>query len=212
VGVTGYRVERCAGVECSAFTQVAAAPGTSYSDTGLAPSTTYFYRVRAVDAAGNVGAASPVASAATPADTTPPSAPAALTATASTSAYSIALAWPAATDDVGVTGYRMERCLGPECATFTQVATPPGTTYSDTGLAPSTSYSYQVKAVDAAGNVSTASATATASTPTDTTPPSAPMGLTATAASATQITLSWTASTDDVGVTGYRVERCPGAE
>src|SRR3989442_8214408 len=128
-----------------------------------------------------------------------PTAPPSLTAAASTGAYSIALAWAAATDDVGVTGYRVERCTGAECSTFTLVATPPGTSYTDTALAPSTSYSYRVKAVDAAGNVSTASAAATASTPPDTTPPSAPTGLTATAASATQISLTWAASTDDVG-------------
>src|SRR5207245_2686833 len=210
-GVTGYRVERWAGAECASFTQVATPPGTTYSDTGVAPGTSYSCRVKAVDAAGNVSAASPVASATTSADTTPPSAPANLTATAA-SATRINLTWTASTDDVGVTGYRVERCTGAECSTFTQVATPTGTSYSDTGLAPSTSYSYQVKAVDAAGNVSTASATATASTPADTTPPSAPAKLTVTAASATQISLTWAASTDDVGVTGYQVERCPGAE
>ena len=43
-----------------------------------------------------------------------------------------------------------------------------------------------------------------------TTPPTAPTGLNATAASTTQVNLGWTASTDDVGVTEYRVERCPG--
>src|SRR5439155_6158276 len=68
------------------------------------------------------------------------------------------------TDDVGVTGYRVERCPGAECSAFTPVATPPGTTYSDTGLSPSTSYSYQVRAVDAAGNVSGASPVARATT------------------------------------------------
>ena len=52
---------------------------------------------------------------------------------------------------------------------------------------------------------------ATPITPPDTTPPSDVTGLTATAVSATQITLSWTAATDNVGVTGYRVERCQGA-
>src|SRR5207245_2758702 len=134
-----------------------------------------------------------------------------LTATA-TSAKAITLSWTASTDDVGVTGYQVDRCTGAECSTFTEVATPTATTYSDTGLAPSTSYSYRVTAVDAAGNASTASAPGTASTPADTTPPSAPTGLTATAGSATAITLSWTASTDDVGVTGYQVERCTGAE
>ncbi len=45
----------------------------------------------------------------------------------------------------------------------------------------------------------------------DTTPPSSPPNLTATAVSSTQINLSWTASTDNVGVTGYQIERCQGA-
>ena len=45
----------------------------------------------------------------------------------------------------------------------------------------------------------------------DTTPPSAPTGLTATAAGPARSNLNWTASTDNVGVTGYRVERCQGA-
>jgi hypothetical protein len=45
----------------------------------------------------------------------------------------------------------------------------------------------------------------------DTTPPSVPSALTANATSATQINLSWTASTDNVGVTGYRIERGSGA-
>ena len=44
-------------------------------------------------------------------------------------------------------------------------------------------------------------------TPTDATPPSAPTGLTATAVSPSQINLSWTASTDNVGVADYRVYR-----
>ncbi len=45
----------------------------------------------------------------------------------------------------------------------------------------------------------------------DTQPPTAPTNLTATAAGSAQINLSWAASTDNVGVTGYRVERCQGA-
>jgi chitodextrinase len=46
--------------------------------------------------------------------------------------------------------------------------------------------------------------------PSDTTPPSVPTGLSATAISSSQINLSWTASTDNVGVTGYRIYRCQG--
>ena len=56
-----------------------------------------------------------------------------LTATA-VSPTQINLSWPAATDYVGVTGYRVERCQGAGCSTFVQIATPAGTTFGDTGL------------------------------------------------------------------------------
>ena len=146
------------------------------------------------------------------ADTTPPTAPAGLTATA-VSASQINLSWPASTDKVGVTGYRVERCQGAGCTTFAQVATPTATTFNDSGLATLTSYSYRVRAADAAGNLSAYSITATISTQAapDTQAPTAPTGLIAAAASSSQINLSWTASIDNVGVTGYRVERCQGA-
>ena len=85
-------------------------------------------------------------------DTQPPSAATALTATAASSSQ-INLAWTAATDDVGVTGYLIERCQGADCASFAQVGTASGTTYSDAGLAAATSYSYRVRARDAAGNM-----------------------------------------------------------
>ena len=67
-----------------------------------------------------------------------------------------------------------------------------------------------MRAIDAAGNLSGYSSIVTATTLAvpDTSPPSAPTGVTATAVSATRIDLGWTASTDDVGVAGYRVERC----
>src|SRR5882672_9206645 len=77
-----------------------------------------------------------------PPDTVAPSAPAGLSATAA-SASQINLAWSASTDNIGVTGYRVERCQGAGCTTFAQIAAPAGTTFSDTGLAASTSYSYQ---------------------------------------------------------------------
>jgi len=96
-------------------------------------------------------------------DTTPPSAPSSLIASA-VSASQITLSWTAATDDVGVTAYLVERCQDPGCATFTQVATTPDTTFGDTGLQAATSYSYRVRATDAAGNLGPYSPTATATT------------------------------------------------
>ena len=153
VGVTGYDVSR-GGVK------VATVTGTSYTDTGLAASTAYAYTVTAHDAAGNVSAASTAVTATTSAasggDTTPPSVPTGLTVGA-VSSSSVALSWTASTDNVGVTGYDVYRG-GVKTATVT------GTSYTDTGLAASTAYSYTVTAHDAAGNVSAASAAVSATT------------------------------------------------
>jgi chitodextrinase len=212
VGVTGYKVERCQGASCSNFAQIAATTATTFNDAGLTPSTSYSYRVRATDAAGNLSSYSATSTATSSKDTTPPSAPTNLKSTAASSTQ-INLAWIASTDDVGVIGYKVERCQGAGCSNFGQIATPTATTFKDSSLAASTSYSYRLRATDAAGNLSAYSSTATTSTPAapDTTPPTAPTNLAATAASSSQINLSWTASTDNVGITGYKVERCQGA-
>ena len=69
VGVTEYRVERCAGAGCTNFAQVGTPTGTSFSDAGLAPSTDYRYRVRAADAASNLSPYSAIATATTAAGT-----------------------------------------------------------------------------------------------------------------------------------------------
>src|SRR5437016_10342503 len=144
----------------------------------LTASTSYSYRVRATGAAGNLSAYSSTVSASTPTppDTTPPTAPINLTATAA-SASQINLAWTASTDNVGVTGYRIERCQGAACSNFAQISAATATTFSDMGLTASTSYSYRVRATDAANNLSAYSSTASASTPApaDTTPPTAPI-------------------------------------
>ena len=209
VGVTQYLIERCQDAGCASFTQVATAAGLTFSNTGLATGTSYSYQVRATDAAGNVGAYSPVASATTPApDTEAPTAPATLTATA-TSGTQIGLSWAAAADNVGVTQYQIERCQGAGCTTFAQIATTPALSFSNTGLANGTSYSYRVRATDAAGNSGPYSPEANATTP-DTQTPTAPTTLTATATSASQIDLSWATATDNVGVTQYLIERCQG--
>ncbi|WP_231648211.1 glycoside hydrolase family 9 protein [Saccharothrix sp. NRRL B-16348] len=85
-----------------------------------------------------------------PADTTAPSTPSGLTASASGGA--VTLSWAASTDDVGVTGYDVLRATGTS-GSFTQVATASGTSHTDSGLGAGT-YRYQVRARDAAGNTS----------------------------------------------------------
>src|SRR5207253_1598234 len=150
---------------------------TSFNDTGLTASTSYSYRVRATDAAGNLSPYSTTATVSTIAgpDTIPPSTPTKI-GRASCRERQNNPVWAASTDNVGVTGYRVERCQVAACPNFARVPVLSTTTFSDTGLTASTSYSYRVRVTDAAGNLSPYSSTATASTIAgpDTIPPSTP--------------------------------------
>ncbi len=137
-------------------------------------------------------------------DKTKPSVPADLAAGAP-AANRVDLSWSASTDNVGVTGYRIYRD-----GTMLSTLTGPGTTYTDATVTSDTAYRYQVTALDAAGNESAKqSPGTTVQTPglPDTQPPTAPGGLRATADTGSQVDLSWTASADNVGVTGYRITR-----
>lgn len=89
-------------------------------------------------------------------DTTAPTVPAGLKVTARTSG-SVTLSWTASTDNTGVTGYDVYRG-------GVKVGSAGSTTYTDSGLAAATAYSYTVRAKDAAGNVSAASAAVSATT------------------------------------------------
>jgi chitodextrinase len=111
----------------------------------------------------------------------------------------VALSWTASTESGGtVAGYRVYR-------NGTQIAQIMGTNYTDSGLTDGTTYSYYVRAYDTAGNLSPASSTVSAM-PVDTTPPSVPSSVTASPGDG-QVALSWSASTDNVGVAGYKVFR-----
>jgi endoglucanase len=89
-------------------------------------------------------------------DTQPPTAPTGLVSPSQTSS-SIALAWTASTDNVGVTGYRIMEGSA-------QVGTSAATSFTVTGLAASSTHTYRVVALDAAGNLSAASGPVTATT------------------------------------------------
>ena len=94
-----------------------------------------------------------------PGDTTPPTAPTNLVATAGTK--QITLTWGASTDDVGVTGYEVWRATS-ATGTFSRIATTSGLTYTNTGLRRGQTFFYYTKAKDAAGNASAPSNTASA--------------------------------------------------
>ncbi|HEX7254734.1 MAG TPA: LamG-like jellyroll fold domain-containing protein [Gaiellaceae bacterium] len=205
VGVTRYNVHRgtTSGFTPTAANRIAQPTGTTHTDAGLAVGT-YYYVVTAEDAAQNVGPPSNQASAVIP-DTEPPTAPSGLTATGALGRVS--LAWTGSTDNIGVHHYNVYRSTVasfiPGPANKIAEATTPA--YEDTGLAAGT-YFYRVDAADAAGNLSSASNEASGTATADTTAPSAPGGLTANG-SGSSVALSWTASTDDVGVTRYNVHR-----
>ncbi len=211
-GVTGYRIERCRGSACSNFAEIATtASGTLiYSDIGLTQGNPYTYRVRAVDGSNKLGAYSQPATA-IPTDTTSPSAPGSLTAMV-VSTTQIDLSWKESVDSSYLMTYRIERCAGSACANFVEIGTATATGYSNSGLSANTTYRYRVRASDHSNNFSAYSTPVTVTTtlPSDASAPTGPGSLTATVASNTQINLGWTASTDNIGVTGYRVERCHG--
>ena len=188
---------------------VATVATTSFADTGLTANTLYAYQVSARDNTDNQSSPSLVVTATTLAtpDITPPSVPTGLAATAS-GATTVNVSWSAASDagGSGVKNYIVYRG-------GVAVATVATTSFADAGLTASTLYAYEISARDNALNESARSAARNVTTlaASDTTPPGAPGTLTTSAVSATQINLSWGAATDNVGVTGYRVERCQGA-
>lgn len=198
-----YDVERApdAGGVAGTYALVASvtSPATSYSNTGLNASTTYWYRVRARNSAG-VSDYTAEASAATG---VPPLAPSGLSATAS-SASEIALAWTDNSSDE--TGFAVERA--PDVAgapgTWSAVATVAANTiaYTNSGLTGGTRYWYRVRTITATD----VSAYASAVSATTMTASTVPTGLRATAASATRINLAWT---DLPSETGYVIERAP---
>lgn len=183
------------------FSQYSAAIGYTYDNLNRLTAVSYDNGstvAYSYDAAGNM--LSTLTS--TPPDPSAPTVPTGLSASG-VSATQINLSWTAATDNVGVTTYKVYRG-GTLLATLGNV-----TSYSNTGLTASTAYSYTVAACDAAGNCSAQSSAALTSTlgGTDTTAPTVPVALTATSVSASQINLTWAASTDSTGVTSYKVYR-----
>jgi chitodextrinase len=135
-----------------------------------------------------------------PADTESPSTPTNLVMDAR-SATTATLSWTASTDNYEVTSYEIFR-------DGTSVGTSTGTTFKVTGLTQLTSYSFTVKALDEAGNASSASSALSVTTlANDTEPPSTPSGLAASTIAERSFTLTWNASTDNYGVADYEIFR-----
>lgn len=267
VGVSGYEVERCQGASCTNFSLIAASAAASYKDSGLAAATTYRYRLRAIDQSGNHGDYSAIKNATTQ-DPTPPatsrinSGGSAYTDSASNlwsadtgfnagSSWTEGVSIAGTTDDELYQTYRWHTSSSPELEY--SLALPPGQyqvrlhfaeTWSPYFSVGSRIFHAQIEGVtvfpsidvfaEAGANTALIKAATTFvadghinirlvrsvqnpivsaievlwSPPADNTAPSAPTALSATPTWNGAIHLSWSASTDNVGVAGYEIQRC----
>lgn len=177
----------------------------SYVNTGLKPSSTYYYRVAAVDKSGNIGSLSVEKSgttAAPPPDTTPPAQVTGLAITTK-STTQLVLAWTQNSEG-DLDHYNIYKGTSPNFAvtlgSTIPVATSSTNSYQSAGLEPSTTYYYKVAAVDDSGNIgkissekSGTTASSTVNTPIDKTAPSKVKGLSVKSVSNSELKLKWTA-------------------
>jgi len=163
---TGFRVERRSGG--GAFAEIASVgPNvTSYTDNGLTASTSYAYRVRAVNATGPSDYSNEATAATQAAPVSPPAPPSNLVAAAS-SQTQVTLTW--ADNSNNETGFKLERRSGAGAYAEIATAAANATTFADTGLTAGTAYTYRARAVNGSGPsayTNEASATTQAATPT----------------------------------------------
>ncbi len=193
----GFRIERCTGDACNTFAEI----GTvglnvqAFVDSLVSNNQAYRYRVRAFNAVNGADYTN-IADA----NTRPPAAPTALTATTQ-GPTTIRITW---TDNSLIeTGTRVERCAGLGCSDFADVTlvAADSTGFTDNTVAVDTWYLYRVSAVGVAG-ISATSNVAQANT----LRPAAPTSLTATTLSANVIRIVWVDNADNE--TGYTLSRC----
>lgn len=175
IAVSGYRVYRNGSL-------IATTASNSYTDTAVSASTSYTYLAMAFDAANNTASSNSLAiNTPAAADTSAPTAPTNLRTSTTPTTTQVSLIWNASTDNVGVAYYRIYR-------NSTQISQTTNITYIDNTVSAGTSYTYTVRAYDAAGNNTVSSALQV----------STPSAATATAS------LSWTPPTqnsDDTALT-----------
>ncbi|OGO82082.1 MAG: hypothetical protein A2Y18_06570 [Clostridiales bacterium GWD2_32_19] len=170
---------------------------TTYSFTNLIPGKTYLIYVKAYDIALNYSDDSTTVIETTVPDLEKPSVPTNLLST-SVSETSVTLEWTASTDNVEVEGYYVYR-------NDTKVGTTSKTTWIDSTLKPGKEYPYTVVAYDYGSNISDESNLVIITTLEDQTAPISPLNLTATEITENTVTLSWSASTDNVALKGYYI-------
>ena len=196
--IQSYQVFR--GTSASNLAQIATVQQTAYSDNNVSAGITYYYGVQAVDTGSDLSPMSSIVSVTTP---VPPSAPGNLSATASSTAK-IGLTWSAAASGgLAIQSYQVFR--GTSASSLAQIATLQQTAYSDNNVTAGITYYYGVQAVDTGSDLSPMSTIVSVTTPM---PPSAPVNLSATAASIAKINLTWSAAASGgLPIQSYQVFR-----
>ncbi|MFD0676150.1 MULTISPECIES: fibronectin type III domain-containing protein [unclassified Paenibacillus] len=208
VKVEGYRIYEGSTLIGSNSASGSGQAAATFTVNGLSPALSYSFKVEAIDASGNWSSGPSVTVTTTGVkDSIAPTAPTGsnviqLVDKANTTWLNIK--WTAATDNVGVKQYNLY-------ANGVKKGTVPGTStsFNATGLNFDTAYTFEVEAVDAAGNSTKypAQLKVTTAAAYDTGAPKWPAGsqVTASEVTATSVKLSWQEATDDLGVKGYRV-------
>ncbi|WP_198013915.1 fibronectin type III domain-containing protein [Desulforegula conservatrix] len=191
-GVARYRIYRNGSM-------MAESGGTSYIDTAIPDPGNYCYAVSAIDEAGNESEQSRSTCVDVPPqpDTEPPSVPSGVSASVTDSGVKIT--WAASIDNKTVAGYRVFR-------NGVKISEATDTSLSDSSVLPETRYCYTVSSFDASGNESAKSVESCVDSPAarDVQPPSVPANLRL-VSSASSHDLSWSASSDNVAVAGYKI-------
>ena len=193
---TGFLVERATGAGVFVVLTTAPVNSVAYTDATTSPTTTYTYRVSALNSGG---VSSPTSNLTVTTLPLAPSAPTSLVATV-VSATQVSLTW--VDNSNNETSFSIERGTGAGAWAALASVAANSTTYLDTTAVGGTTYSYRVRAINSGGN-SAYTTVATATTPTG--PPNAPTTLAATASSSTQINLTWRDKSSNE--TGFKVER-----
>jgi fibronectin type 3 domain-containing protein len=145
-GASGYRVYRATSSSGS-YAQIASPTTTSYTNTGLSVSTTYYYKVSAYNSDGESSQSSAVSAKTQAPPLQKPNAPYGSPVVNSQTTTSITLGWNASSN---ATGYKLYRATG-DSDSFTVVYTGSARTYMNSGLTSGVPYKYKVTARNSAG-------------------------------------------------------------
>jgi titin len=196
---SGYRVYRS--TDGSSYTKVAelAANSSSFSDSGLSAETTYFYKIAAWNSAGEAITSS-VAQSTQKAAPVAPIVPGSL-AISSATISSLQISWSDSSSNES--GFRVYRSTNGGAFTLLADLSAGVTSFSDTGLSASTTYTYKVAAWNEAGETATNAASGTTQTPVIA--PNAPASVTFSNIYNSGLTINW--SDQSSNESGYRVYR-----